>query len=292
MPLRTAIWTVVTLLCLPIASSAQPDKTPIARALANKGARHFNRGEYDQAISAFEEAYKFKPHFMVQCNIARCYEMKGAYDKAAEHYRRCLDEGARGSPAEGEVKRSLQEVEQRVQKAEQQPEGEPAAPRQPTVIPGRPFVVSFGLGPAIQLSKHASQLKLAAGFGYHFNKTASGPALGFDLQVSVQSDFATIELGPKFFWDIPIVRSIGLYLAPSGMLGFAHVTERCHARSSICDKSRSGLTVQLGVEGKLLLADRVIVTLRPFTIDLLPTSADEWTIGVRYDLILGAGVIF
>ena len=31
-----------------------------------------------------------------------------------------------------------------------------------------------------------------------------------------------LEVGPKFIWDIPIIRNLGLYLTPSAMIGYTY----------------------------------------------------------------------
>jgi hypothetical protein len=51
---------------------------------------------------------------MVQCSIARCHEILNEMIKAAEHYRRCLEEGAKEAPNADQVRETLKDVESKV----------------------------------------------------------------------------------------------------------------------------------------------------------------------------------
>jgi hypothetical protein len=84
-----------------------------ARAFA-EGKRLFDARKYIDAIATFKEAYRLRPHFMVQCSIARCHEHLSNVIQAAEHYRRCLQEGADKTDMVGRLRSSLQEVEARI----------------------------------------------------------------------------------------------------------------------------------------------------------------------------------
>jgi hypothetical protein len=92
--------------------AAQP-KTPAARAFA-KARQLFKERNYVEAIKEFDKAYRLRPHFFVQCSIARCHENLNDFIKAAEHYKRCLDEGAAKSPKVGRVRDSLEAVEKKI----------------------------------------------------------------------------------------------------------------------------------------------------------------------------------
>lgn len=164
----------------------------------------------------------------------------------------------------------------------------------------------FGFGPALEIKDSNNQFKMIQQFGYHLNPGAVGPAIGFDLQESFSEDITTIELGPKFSWDIQLVEGLGLYLSPSAMIGFAHISASGAYMSSpwggirTIEVSANGLTIQLGIEGKLFLADRGVVFFRPLTIDIMPLhvsdnidiTEDEWNTGIRWDLLIGGGIAF
>jgi len=106
----------VLLCCMVVAAGggavAQPTD-PAAKAFA-RGGELFEKRDYLGALEAFEEAYRLKPHYVVQCNIARCHEWSGDMLKAKEHYKRCLDEGADKAEVAAAVRKSLAEVERRI----------------------------------------------------------------------------------------------------------------------------------------------------------------------------------
>jgi hypothetical protein len=97
----------------PSSARKRPDDSAAARAFA-KASDLFMQRDFVGAIEAFEEAYRLRPHFMVQCNIARCHEWSGNYVQAAERYRRCLKEGGKGSETGDRAEKALEAVEARI----------------------------------------------------------------------------------------------------------------------------------------------------------------------------------
>lgn len=88
-------------------------KTPAARAFAT-AKKLFEKRDYVAAVSAFERAYALRPHYLVQCSIARCYESLNNFIKAEKHYRRCLKEGARKKRIGKRIKRVLAAVGKKI----------------------------------------------------------------------------------------------------------------------------------------------------------------------------------
>jgi tetratricopeptide (TPR) repeat protein len=286
------------------------DRKAEARTLTDRGSALFERGDYAGAIRAFSRAYALVPHYLTQCNIARCHEMRGEHALAARHYRRCIDEGGRGTPAEGPARKGLAAAERKARPREERARVTPARREEPArVAPARreeparrarpagkaaphPFFAALTLGPAVELEALPTQVKLDLVFGYHFFRVAAGPALAFDLQLGVAGGFVTVELGPRFLWDIPVAPAHGFSIAPSLMFGYAHITERC-PRGLVCFLPRDGLTVQIACEARLLIAERLLLIFTPFQIDILPSEArDDWQTAVRYDLLFGFGAAF
>jgi hypothetical protein len=103
-------------LCAP-APAALADTSEAERAFA-RARQLFKERSYLEAIKAFEEAYRHRPHFFVQCSIARCYQNMNNYLEAAEHYKRCLDEGAGEDKIGERVRKSLAKVEARLASVE------------------------------------------------------------------------------------------------------------------------------------------------------------------------------
>src|SRR5512137_1480412 len=100
-----------------VCGTARGEEQDVSRAAERafaKGTDLFKKRDYIGAIEAFEEAYRLRPHFMVQCNIARCREWSGDFVGAGENYRRCLDEGARGTSDGERAEISLNEVQGKI----------------------------------------------------------------------------------------------------------------------------------------------------------------------------------
>ncbi len=133
-----------------------------------------------------------------------------------------------------------------------------------------------------------SQFKIALEGGVHFGRRSDGPALAFlSFQAGFGNDYKTLELGPRFFWDIQLVQGMGLYLSPGAMIGYAAWFP------SDAGSTQSGLTFQVSLDGKLVFADRVYVLLRPFALDFMGMSLPSgMSLFLRYDFLLGVGMLF
>jgi hypothetical protein len=110
------------LLLLPLALALSPGRAraddskraKAAKEAFGEGRRLYEERRYVNAVAAFERAYVLRPHFLVQCSIARCYENLSDVVKAARHYRRCLDEGAAKAKMAERVQISLKAAEARI----------------------------------------------------------------------------------------------------------------------------------------------------------------------------------
>jgi hypothetical protein len=91
-----------------------PARAKEASDAFKEGQRLFDGADYLGAIDSFQKAYELRPHFLVQCNIALCHERQNDMIKAAEHYKRCLSEGADKTEKGETVKNSLERVEGRI----------------------------------------------------------------------------------------------------------------------------------------------------------------------------------
>jgi hypothetical protein len=74
------------------APAAQADAQKATRAASrfDRGKALYNRGHYEEAIKAFEEAQRLTPHRATLFNIARCYQNLGQMDRALVAYRGAL----------------------------------------------------------------------------------------------------------------------------------------------------------------------------------------------------------
>src|SRR6185295_4101772 len=97
------------------AQSAEETKAR-AKALFEQGVADYDAGRYEQALASFQEAYRIRPHPLVNVNIANCYDKLGKALQAVFHFQRFLESDA-GSPAQrDEVNKALERLTQQVGK--------------------------------------------------------------------------------------------------------------------------------------------------------------------------------
>jgi tetratricopeptide (TPR) repeat protein len=79
-------------------ATAQPAKTPEEQAgeLVDEAIRHYNVGEYAEAIDAYKAAYKLVPEPTLLWNIAQAYRLAGDCAKALTAYRSYVREAPTG----------------------------------------------------------------------------------------------------------------------------------------------------------------------------------------------------
>lgn len=83
-----------------------------ARQHLQAGARHYQEGQYSQAIEEFQTAYRVFPSPVILFNLAQAYRSDGQLSMAITTFRRYLDENARLTPAQrGEVEEVIAEIE-------------------------------------------------------------------------------------------------------------------------------------------------------------------------------------
>ena len=101
----------LTIMLLPTRAAAVPKKNSTAATAFAEGMKHYRQTNYLKAIDAFDRSYALHPHFLTQCNIARCHERLSDMVRAARHYRRCLKEGGESSGTAQEMQKALKSVE-------------------------------------------------------------------------------------------------------------------------------------------------------------------------------------
>lgn len=102
---------------LSTARAQSADETKVrAKALFEQGVADYDAGRYEQALASFQEAYRIRPHPLVNVNIANCYDKLGKALQAVFHFQRFLESDA-GSPAQREeVSKALERLKQQVGK--------------------------------------------------------------------------------------------------------------------------------------------------------------------------------
>ena len=142
---------------------------------------------------------------------------------------------------------------------------------------------AFGIGPAIALLHSPDQLLLTQTFGHHFTGDASGPAIAVDLQEHVAGGMFVFQTGPRFVYDIQVIRGVGFYLCPSVGFEYTFSTGGPH----------HGFSVPFIFKGKLVLGNRGLIFFQPVGIDLMALfRPDNNYTAMQYDLLFGGGVIF
>lgn len=108
---RTALLAACLAGLLAPSAQAKEDDAVTARKAFDRATRLFEDNKYLEAIESFELAYRLRPHFRVQCSIARCYQIIGDAVEAVQHYKRCLSEGAADSPMKADIEKMLKDSE-------------------------------------------------------------------------------------------------------------------------------------------------------------------------------------
>lgn len=191
------------------------------------------------------------------------------------------------------------------------------AARPSPVRPGtHPFAASLHVGAAIA-AKGEMPVMTAIGeeLAVHFGRRASGFFLGLALTESFGSKDGTFydaygfpvvasvkffyfTAGAKLGWDIQPSSRVGLYLTPLVLGGYSYL------RQAVDNGSTASLHagfVEPAFEVKLLIVDRLVLTLRPFGLEVLvgktceagmtdPCIPDGYL--MRYHLSLGLGGSF
>ncbi len=122
---------VAVLAALAFSSTALCDEVADARRAFVSGMKHFDLGEYGQALDDFKNGYRAKEDPVFLYNIAQCYRMMKQNGDAIRYYRlylsRAPDASNRAEIEERIVK--LQELVDR--EPQKQPATPPPAPTQP-----------------------------------------------------------------------------------------------------------------------------------------------------------------
>lgn len=130
----------------------------------------------------------------------------------------------------------------------------------------RAKVYQFAVGPNINLAATGGGSGGVSGYisnliGGHFSGDSSGFAFGgsFDLLFNGSGGFGFIA-GGRLWYDIPIA-NMSIYVSPFVQPGLAF--------GAISNSFYIGMDIKLGVEGKVILNNRLVLSLRPIAFDFL-----------------------
>lgn len=169
----------------------------------------------------------------------------------------------------------------------------------------RPFFAVLQLGPAIEVAGDwGTQLKLGQDFGYHLSGGTTGLALGVSLEESFGNctdaegvSCFSFQGGPKAWWTFQPIADLGLFVGPAARLAYTHV--RVSVPGFGASGSFNGVGLQLSLEARMVLLDRLILFFRPITLDMIVGGSDENlglvyddNFAIRYDITFGGGLAF
>lgn len=108
-------WLALLCLLFSASSGAAQENKARARALFGEGVTAFERGDFENALESFTQAYRLAPHPAVRVNMANCYEQLGRYAEATFNYQRFLEEsGANVSPEQrADVQTAIERLKQK-----------------------------------------------------------------------------------------------------------------------------------------------------------------------------------
>jgi tetratricopeptide (TPR) repeat protein len=147
---------------LPLRAVAADADTQRAREAFREGQKHYNLGEFSDALERFKEAYRLKPDPVLLYNIGQCQWKMGDL-KAAVHSYRAYLRGAGDVANRPEVEARIAELEQKIRDREaaaaqpKEPVGLPSAAPVPAAPPPGFTVVEVSPPPA-PAAPHESSL--------------------------------------------------------------------------------------------------------------------------------------
>jgi len=105
-----------SLVLIAVSAHAQEDERSAARQAFERGVNAYGEERWEEALSAFQEAYRIAPHPSVRVNMANCYVQLARPVEALDHFERFLIEsGDEGDPAQKrEVRRQIEELREQV----------------------------------------------------------------------------------------------------------------------------------------------------------------------------------
>ncbi len=316
---------VLGLLLAPLPVRAGPTSAPAAgERLLREAQTHHEMGRFEEALRVLDRAENLPGDdaLLAQVQLQRGVNLAvlGHSAQARQAFALALQrdpavtlDPIRVKPAIVSLLRSVR-AEQGGRAAAQPRQGGHAASPETTVAstatlrPGtRPFALMVSLGGATGLGSAAGGFALGQELGYHLSRSARGLALALAIGESFGSKGAgaagttprvnLYQLAAKASWDLQPSSRTAFYLTPLLQLGLAYgSTAVVGASESAC-----ALGIRAGVEAKLILDDRFLLYVRPFSLDLLvggdrlaPVLGEDPSGGLvlRLDFAVGAGVIF
>lgn len=183
---------LIVAILLPFGAAAQDD---IARIHFDAGQAYYNAGEYEQAITEFNAAYRISPRPLLLYNISMAYERLGDLPNAIENLDRYLREAGDDAQDRPTMERRLARMRQR---AAERGGGSSEPPAEPSDPPAQPSGGGGGgtdlVGPGIGV------LAGVGGAGFVLFGIAGGLTVAEDASLAercspdcIESDLGTLR---------------------------------------------------------------------------------------------------
>jgi tetratricopeptide (TPR) repeat protein len=311
---------VLVLLLAPARAGAEPASIPAdaGQRLLREARGHHDMGRFEASLRALELAARSSDddRFLAQVQLqrgvnlavlGRTAEARQAFALALEKDSSVELDPTRVKPAIVSLLRSLRS--ERAAGVESRRSSPPAGEAEVSLVrPGtRPFAATLAVGGAAGIGGAAGGFALYQELAYHPSRSARGLAVALAIGESFGSKgegppgtaprVSLYQVGAKLSWDLqPSARS-AFYLSPLLQVAFVHATSAVVGAS----ESAQALALRAGLEVKLILDDRFLLTLRPAGLEVLVGSAQlarvlseagEGAVMLRLDFAVGAGVIF
>jgi tetratricopeptide (TPR) repeat protein len=98
----------------PAATPAEEEQRAQAKQRFEQGVADYDAGRYEQALANFQEAYRLRPHPLVNVNIANCYDKLGKPLQAVFHFERFIDAQAGTPEQRTEVVNALERLRKQI----------------------------------------------------------------------------------------------------------------------------------------------------------------------------------
>lgn len=147
--------TAVLLVVCALAAPARAEDKARARELFRQGTQHYKLGEYEDALTAFKEAYRNyeEPSFLF--NIAQCERQLGRKQEAVRFFRTYLND-VPNAPNRAEVEQILASLQASIERDRAQAAAHPAAPAATPPATAQPLTPAPA-APAVASRAPASQ---------------------------------------------------------------------------------------------------------------------------------------
>ncbi len=163
--LRRLIVIFITFFALSFSMNAmaKPAKSPNDKVLVKEAAAAYEKGDFDTALTKFNEAYQIKPQSSLLYNIGRVYESKADYANAISYYKQFISTPGSDEDARSDAKDRIKDIQDTMAVLGGSVAAVPAAAPGAAVAAAAPAVAA---GPCIDINTaSASQLTDLKGVG-------------------------------------------------------------------------------------------------------------------------------